>query len=88
MNKAAFTINGTRVDEEGANCDVTGTVSEPEQVDGSNDWVCTVSCPDVFSDEIIKGASATQALHLSRLFLLDALETNGVAVGESDSGLH
>lgn len=88
MNKAAFTINGSRVDEEGANCDATGTVSEPEPVDGSHDWVCTVSCPGVFPDEVIKGASAAQALHLSRLFLLDALETNGVTVGESGSDLH
>ena len=88
MNKAALTIAGSRMGEDGATAHITGMVSEPEPVGGSSDWVCTVSCADLFPDEIIKGASAAQALHLARLFLLDALETNGVTVENARDGVH
>ncbi len=88
MSNAALTISGTCVEEDGAISNVTGAVSEPEAIDGSGDWVCTVSCPGLFPDEIIKGASAAQALHLSRLFLLDALETNNVTIKDTGSSVH
>ena len=88
MSDAALTIHGARTNEDGDKVDLTGTVSGPEQIGGTGDWLCTVRCAGLFPDEIIKGANAAQALHLSRLFLLDALETNGVQVENTDNGAH
>lgn len=88
MSDAALNIHGTRTDDDGSTIDIAGTVSEPKLIGGTGDWLCTVRCPGLFPDEIIKGANAAQALHLSRLFLLDALETNGVQVENAGNGVH
>jgi hypothetical protein len=88
MSNIALTIQGTLMGEDGETLSVQGTVSEPTQGDNTGDWLSTVSCPGLFPDETIKGASAGQALHLGRLFLLDALETNGVAVAEGSRNGH
>lgn len=88
MSNMAVTIRGARTDEDGATADIEATVSEPEQLGENAGWSCTVRCPGLFPDEMIRGASAAQALHLARLFLLDALEHNGVRVDESDKRTH
>ena len=88
MTGIALTIHGNRPDEDGSVSDVTGTVSEPAQAGDNADWECVVRCAGLFPDETIKGASAAQALHLSRLFLLDALETNRVRLQDGDTLTH
>lgn len=88
MTDIAFTIRGTRSHEDGSTTDIDGTVSEPKQIGEASDWLCTVRCAGLFPDEPIKGASAAQALHLSRLFLLDALDSNGIVVAEADKRSH
>ena len=85
MPPIALEFHGSRTGPDGCATDHLATVLEPEENCEKRSWFCRICCPTLFqNDEIIIGATAAQALHLAKLFVLDALDRHGVTVKAED----